>query len=143
MVDTFDIQQSLKRQLATQKHLAKTTAATTTELTNENVEPVWLQNLHSTVQHQQATTLTRKFSNLLKQLPLVAKTSSAAAINTYLEQVIAELAKIYYVRLRLVELNGTMTATEREKESGALLHECQTHFAHILVVLNQLTEDHE
>lgn len=138
----LDVQQTLRRQLAAQKHQAKFTQDPD-DSSNSVQQPTWLQNLYSTVQHQQASILTQKFSDLLKQLPLVAKTNNTAAIDLYLENVIAELAKIYYVRLRVVELNDQIQLAEKNQKKQQLVEECQTRLATVLELLNRLTDHHD
>ncbi|MFA5995127.1 MAG: hypothetical protein WCW27_06475 [Patescibacteria group bacterium] len=120
------VQQQLGRTLAAQRQQDRQTwldnelnedAATTKP-------PAWLIK-QQTTQQQLAQRLTNHFQQLLQQLPVVANTNNLAAKQTFLRTITTELAKIYYLRLRMVELNDQLTPATKQARLQQLAQDCQ------------------
>lgn len=81
--------------------------------------------------------VTADFDQLLEELPTMRTLTDAAAKEDYLHQLTAELAKIYYYRLRIVQLSDKLTDQQKPIEQKKLLSECSETLAKLKGWLNE------
>lgn len=67
--------------------------------------------------------VTEQFTYLLRQFPVVQQLDNAAAKQQYLIDLTAALGRVYYVRLRVFELDDRLTIAERQQKMDQLLAE--------------------
>lgn len=76
-----------------------------------------------TAQLPVADMVTERFNYLLRQFPIVQRVNQAEAKRQYLIDLAAALGQVYYVRLRIVELDDRLPIPERRQKMDQLLTE--------------------
>lgn len=140
MVDNFNIQQNLKRQLAAQKLQDRFSNLPENDATLSE-KPQWLNHIQ-TSQEELAQRLTQHYATLLQKLPAIAVNTDHNIQTTYMHTLIAELVKIYYLRMRFVELDAQLTATIQQQRLTALAQECKAQVLAVTQLMKQYIDYH-
>lgn len=131
----MDTESAINAELQRQKTTARNLPRDTDDITS--ITPNWLITLKKEpgMTSIQAQTLLAKFIQLLDQLPLVQQTGSRGAMLAYLKGISVELTKIYYVRMRIVELDEMLSATQCANQLSVLENELQHRIMEIAKLL--------
>jgi hypothetical protein len=140
MTDNFNVQQTLKRQLAAQKHQDHfIDPLADDQLTS--LRPKWLDTIQ-TPQEELAHRLTQHYVALLKQLPQMAINANASAQAAYMHTLVAELVKLYYLRMRFVELDTQLTAPIQQHRLTELAQDCKSQVLAVTQLMKQYIDYH-
>ncbi|MBI2415206.1 MAG: hypothetical protein HYV33_00920 [Candidatus Kerfeldbacteria bacterium] len=81
--------------------------------------PRWLKTLTA----PQTSALIHTLEQLLDHLPTVLQSHDATIRLNYYKKIAAELTKIYYVRMRIIELSDTMPERDKPQQLDAMQQE--------------------
>lgn len=140
MVDNFNVQQNLKRKLAAQKHQDRF-AEPLEDGSTTPPQPKWLDTIQ-TSQAELAHRLTQHYTALLNQLPSIAINTDANTQASYMHELIAELVKIYYLRMRFVELDTQLTAPIQQQRLTELAQDCKAQVIAVTHLMKQYIDYH-
>lgn len=99
-----------------------------TETSDAEALPKWITDLAKT--EPEAYAVTAPFDELLEQLPQM-RDADEITKRTYFDQLIQELVKVYYYRLRIVQLSDELTDKQKPLEQTKLLDECKETIAQL------------
>lgn len=81
--------------------------------------PKWISTL------PQIYSVTDEFDELLKQLPAMQAAPERITKQIYFKKLVEELVKIYYYRLRIVQLSDKITDKQKPLDEATLIQECK------------------
>lgn len=116
------------------------TADTTVQ---EDVDrPKWMESLQIplTAKHPETNELLAPLAELLTQLPIVAATTSKSAKESYYTQVIQELSRVFYIRMRLILTSDELSKTEKQSRTASLSKQFKSTVLKIAHSLGEYTE---